>query len=510
MNFSAINTASDKQTNHGAIQTYVVLGGGTAGWISAAILIRSLVNTNVNIHVVESPHAPTVGVGEATIPSIMDMLQYLNIPAQDFINKTNATFKLAIKFTDWYAKGTHYWHPFGYIGNEIDGKPFYQHWLKYQQQGGALSFTDFSPAIALAKQNKFFIPDPKQPTNLSSSSYALHFDAALVAKYLQQYCETRGVKIHKAHVKDVKRDNTGNISQLVFNDDKTLSGDFFIDCSGQQGLLIGKTLRVGYENWQQYLPVDSAAVVQTENSGALPPYTESIAHAHGWRWRIPLQNRTGNGYVYCSDFCDDNAAMRLLESNVLGEKLTDTRCLKFTTGMRDKCWEKNCLAVGLSSGFLEPLESTSIYLIMRAMLNFVQSIPTKEPSPFTVSEYNRLMRHEYHCIRDFIVLHYCATTRKDTPFWQMWQNLSIPDSLQTKIALFKEYGRLYQDKSDLFSQDSWYAVLEGMGVRPKAYDPVVDASVAEKIHSALPSAAEALIDSAGKALGHEEYLKRIR
>lgn len=496
------------------IKSYVIVGGGTAGWISAAVLSRALPNLNCSITLIESPNIPTIGVGEATIPSIIDLLEYLQIPLKDFLIKTNATFKLAIKFEDWYEKGQSYWHPFGTVGGKIDGKAFYQHWLKHHFNGGKYDLTDFSPAIALAKQNKFYIPEPKNPSNLSGTSYALHFDAGLVAKYLEAYCKNKNVTLIKANVDKVNLAQDGRIDSVVLNTlakntKTTIKGDFFIDCSGQRALLINKALRVGLKNWQHFLPVDKAVAMQTEKMEILPPFTVSKAHEHGWRWQIPLQNRTGNGYVYCSDYCSDDEALSLLQNNVKGKAITEPKIINFTTGKRERVWYKNCLAVGLSAGFLEPLESTSIYLIMKSMLNFVQSIPDKNLHEETINEYNRLMDIEYDCIRDFIVLHYCTTKRTDSDFWKMWQHLPIPDSLQTKLALFKEHGRLVNNKLDLFSEYSWYAVLEGMKVRPKAYDPIIDASVFKKIESALHDSANLLNTNASKVLSHNDFIKRL-
>jgi len=491
------------------IKKYVIVGGGTAGWISAAILSRALYNTGCEVVLVESPHTPTVGVGEATIPSIMDLLTYLEVAPEDFIKKTNATFKLGIKFIDWHTKGQHYWHQFGFVGNEIDGKPFYQHWLKHHLNDGSFEFSDFSPAIAMAKQNKFTIPNNNVINNLSSATYALHFDAGLVAQYLSIYCQKHNVQHIKAHINTVNTHETGEIASVVLEDDRIIDGDFFIDCTGQHALLINKTLRVGLENWQHYLPVDRAVVVQTEKLDDLPPYTQSTAHEHGWRWQIPLQNRTGNGYVYCSDYCDDESAKALLEEHLSGEKITDCKVIKFTTGKRDKIWFKNCLAVGLSSGFLEPLESTSIHLIMNTMFNFAQSLPDKRLNPATINEFNRIIDIEYACIRDFIVLHYCTSARTDSAFWQMWKNLEIPESLTNKLALFKAHGRLYKNDLDLFSADSWYAVLAGMKVIPEAYDPLVDASIFDTIEKALPQALSSLNRSVAELPFHEEFIRTL-
>lgn len=504
-----MNQSSNIKNNENKIMKYVIVGGGTAGWMAASILSRSLNNSGCEIELIESPYTPTIGVGEATIPSIMDVLHFLKIPAKDFIAKTNATFKLGIKFVDWHTKGEHYWHQFGLIGSKIDGKEFYQHWLKHNFNGGKLDLTDFSPSIALAKQNKFFIPDPKHPTNLSGSTYALHFDAGLVAEYLREYCKAKNVKVIKAHVNKVNLTEDGRISDLSLDEGENIAGDFFIDCSGQKGLLIKDALRVGFENWQHYMPVNKAVAMQTEKMDNLPPYTESIAHQHGWRWQIPLHNRTGNGYVYCSDYCSDEEAIELLKKNVIGKPITEPKIIEFTTGKREKIWYKNCLAVGLSSGFLEPLESTSIYLIMKVMLNFVQSIPDKNLHQGTITEFNRLMDIEYKCIRDFIVLHYCTSNRKDSDFWNMWQNLPIPKSLETKLDLFKEHGRLYNNKLDLFSEYSWYAVLEGMKVRPKSYDPLIDSSVFSTIEKALAESLKMLDGNASKVLSHNEFLKRL-
>ncbi|MBU2924835.1 tryptophan 7-halogenase [Colwellia sp. 1_MG-2023] len=498
-----------EKTKPDPLKSYVIVGGGTAGWISAAVLSRALTNTKSNITIIESPNVPTIGVGEATIPSIIDLLEYLRIPLKEFILATNATFKLGIKFIDWQKKGHHYWNPFGGIGNKIDGKPFYQHFLKHQFEQNKYNFTDFSPAAALAKENKFYLPNPNVKNNLSSSSYALHFDASLVAKYLTKYCKNKGVNLIKGHVESTELNQKGHIDKLIFNDGEKLTGDFFIDCSGQKALLIHKSLRVGYEDWQHFLPVNKAVTAQTNTELSIPPYTQATAHEHGWRWKIPLQNRIGNGYVYCSDYCSNDEALTLLKKNC-SSFITEPKFLSFTTGKRDKIWHKNCLAVGLSSGFLEPLESTSIYLIMKTMLNFVQNMPNKSFDQPPIDEFNRLIDNEYHTIRDFIVLHYCTSKRTDSAFWQMWHHIDIPKTLQTKIELFKCQGKLYENHYDLFSADSWYCVLEGMGVRPQSYDPLIDASNFKKIEQAFVSSVTELSKSIGKTLSHDEFISKLR
>lgn len=491
-----------------SITNYVVVGGGTAGWISAAILSKALRNQPHKISVVESPDIPTIGVGEATIPSFVDLLEYLQIPLAEFVAKTGATFKLGIKFVDWKQKGHHYWHQFGEVGNKIDGVNFYQHWLKHHSTTQKYEFTDFSPAVALAKQHKFFIPSPEHPTNLSKSTFALHFDASKVAKFLKQYCLSHSVEYVPAKVCDVTKNNDGSICSLVTDEGKELEGDFFFDCSGQRALLIGKALRVGYTNWQHHLPVNSAIAVQSESRGEIPPYTESVALEHGWRWRIPLQERIGNGYVYCSDFCSDENARQTLLANI-ERPTSEPRKITFTTGVRQKIWDKNCVAVGLSSGFLEPLESTSIYLVMRTMLKFVQSLPSAQLFQPTIDEFNRLMVNEYEYIRDFIILHYCVSERQDSDFWRMWRHMELPDSLKYKIELFKCQGRLMDNHYDLFSHESWYAVLEGMGVRPRSYDPAINNSDDMLVAQALDKSFAALQVSASKCLDHKDYLDKL-
>ena len=465
-------------SNHKPIKSYVIVGGGTAGWTAAAVLSRQLnrqlKNNDITITLVESPHVPTIGVGEATIPSFVDLLAFLGISQRDFILKTNATFKLAIKFTDWLEQGHHYWHPFGTVGGKIEGKLFYQHWLKQYFHGNEIDYMDFSPAAVMAKHKKFIIPDPKQHTIVANSTHALHFDAALVADYFKSYAMGNGVEHIRGHVEQITQTQTGAIESVILADEKQIFGDFFIDCSGIKGLLINQTLRVGFIDWQHYLPVNSAVAVQTEKMPDLPPYTESTAHKNGWRWCIPLQNRTGNGFVYSTDFCSDEQAKATLLENVKGELLTEPRTIRFQTGVREKAWAKNCLAIGLSAGFLEPLESTSIYLVMRGMLHFVQMLPDQNIAEVTQHEYNRLMQLEYEHIRDFIVAHYCLSKRDDSAFWRMWQHNNIPNSLKTKLALYQSQGRIMSEEIHLFSDESWYAVLSGMAYFPNSYDPAVD------------------------------------
>jgi tryptophan halogenase len=497
------------QLDHTPIKSYVVVGGGTAGWMTAALLGRVLRKTGASIALVESPEIDTVGVGEATVPSFVDFLKILGISEQDFIRKTNATFKLGIRFTDWKTLNHSYWHPFGNTGARIDGQPFFQHWLKSHFAGNTKAFTDYAPSAAMAKAYKFYLPDPGTPNNLTRMGYALHFDASLVAKYLAGYSQEQGVKRVLGHVEHVRMHDDGSIRSVDMKHGDSIEADFFFDCSGQRALLMQNALQVGYLDWREYLPVNGAAVVQSENTDDFPPYTESIAHEHGWRWRIPLQSRTGNGYVFSDEYCSQEQAAELLLQNIQGEPLGNPRLLRFSTGKREKMWRKNCVAIGLSSGFLEPLESTSIYLIMRAALNFVQLLPNRVHCQATEDEYNRLMDIEYENIRDFIVMHYCTSQRDDSPFWQSWRDRPIPESLKTKLSVYRSQGQLVRNDLDLFASDSWHAVLTGMGVYPRDYSAAVDASEFNKVTKLLNDVEYALNHSVSQLLTHREYLQRF-
>jgi tryptophan 7-halogenase len=497
------------QIDHTPIKSYVIVGGGTAGWMTAALLGRVLRNTRASITLVESPEIDTVGVGEATVPSFVDFLKILGISEQDFVRKTSATFKLGIRFTDWKTLNHSYWHPFGNIGARIDGQPFFQHWLKSHFRGSAREYTDYAPSAAMAQAHRFYIPDPGTPNNLTRMGYALHFDASLVAKYLADYSQEQGVKRVLGHVESVHKHGDGSIKSVDIKHGDNIGADFFFDCSGQRALLMQHALQVRYLDWREYLPVNGAAVVQSGNTDDFPPYTESIAHEHGWRWRIPLQSRTGNGYVFSDEYCSQEQAAELLLQNIQGEPLGKPRFIRFSTGKREKMWRKNCVAIGLSSGFLEPLESTSIYLIMRAALNFVQLLPNRVHCQATEDEYNRLMDIEYENIRDFIVMHYCTSQRDDSPFWQSWRHRPIPESLRTKLSLYKSQGQLVRNDLDLFASDSWHAVLTGMGIYPRDYSAAVDASEFKKVTKLLNDVEYSMNHSVSQLLSHREYLRRF-
>lgn len=492
------------------INTIVIAGGGTSGWIMASSLSRTLRQSDVNIVLVESPDIATIGVGEATIPSFVDFLSFLGVPEKDFLTATKATFKLGIKFIDWKYEGHEYWHQFGGVGMTINAKSFYQHWLKHKFNGGTSHYTDFSPAIAMAKAGKFYIQPDSSKSILSNSEYAYHFDAGEVVNFLSEYSIERGVKHVRDKIVDVKKLEDGSIAGVLLENAELLEGDFFIDCTGQRAILIGDAMGVGYEDWSHYLPVDRAVTVLSELPESIPPYTRSIARPYGWQWCIPLQDRVGNGYVYSSADLPDSDAESFLMNNISGAPINKPRVLRFQTGKRKKMWNKNCLAIGLSSGFLEPLESTSIHLIMKGALSFLQMFPSNSISEATIKEYNRLMDIEYQCIRDFIIIHYSLSDRKDTNFWRKMTEMSLPPSLQTKLELFLSQGRLQRNDLDLFASTSWYAVLEGMEVRPKEYDPLIDLSGFSKVEEILTSYSQSITALIKKLPTHKEYIKKVK
>lgn len=489
-----------------SIENIVIVGGGTAGWTTAACLARVLHKSNAKITLIDSPEVDTIGVGEATIPPLVEFMRFLGINEQEFVKATQATFKLAIKFTNWNTIGEHYWHQFGTVGADVDGKPFYQHWLKSQLNGNSQTYTDYSPAIAMAKENKFIIQPPNAKNILSGATYAWHFDASLVAKYLKNYSAKLGVNHIEGHVECVDKHDNGFIKSVTLKSGQVIDGDFFIDCSGQRAMLIDGAMNVGFENWQHFLPMNKSIPLQTTSVGQRVPYTESTAHEFGWQWNIPLQNRTGNGIVYCDQFGSDQQALDTLLQNIKGEPLNDPRVIGFTTGKREKFWQGNCLALGLSSGFMEPLESTSIHLMMKGAIRFAEMLPDKRCDAATAREYNRLMDIEYHSIRDFIVLHYCTTSRTDSEFWRHCQTMEIPDSLSEKLELFKSQGRLFKNDLDLFTPPSWYAVLAGMGITPSNYDRQVDISDQAQVNNIMASGLNNLSETVAKLPSHDQFI----
>ena len=450
------------------IEHVVIAGGGTAGWMAAAAVAKLLGKT-VRVSLVESEEIGTVGVGEATIPTLLTLHELLKIKEQDFISAVGGTFKLGISFENWHDVGKNYIHSFGFTGKDCWAAGFQHFWLKGKKLGISKEFGEYCNEWLAAKHNRFAVL-PNQNLN-----YAYHFDSARYAKFLRKIAEEYGAQRIEGKIASVEQDpHSGFITGLQLESGQQLVGDFFIDCTGFRGLLIEQTLHAGYDDWQHWLPCDSALAVQTENIAPPIPYTRSIAHEAGWQWRIPLQHRTGNGLVYCSKFWSRDEAEAKLRGNLEGELVTEPRPIKFQTGTRRRHWVKNCVAVGLSSGFMEPLESTSIHLIQRAVVRFMQMFPYDGVRQPDIDEFNNQMMFEIENIRDFIILHYHVTDRTDTPFWRHCRSMEIPDSLKHRIELFKETGRVFKVPTELFGENSWIQVMLGQGLYPEQYHPIVN------------------------------------
>jgi tryptophan halogenase len=450
------------------IKHVVIAGGGTAGWMAAAAVAKLLGKT-VKVSLVESEEIGTVGVGEATIPTLLTLHELLKIKEQDFISAVGGTFKLGISFENWHDVGKDYIHSFGYTGKDCWAAGFQHFWLKGKELGISKDFGEYCNEWAAAKQNRFAVL-PNQNLN-----YAYHFDSSRYAAFLRKIAEEHGAVRIEGKIEAVQQhEQTGFITGLRLESGQQVDGDFFVDCTGFRGLLIEQTLHAGYDDWQHWLPCDSALAVQTENVQPPIPYTRSIAHEAGWQWRIPLQHRTGNGLVYCSKFWSRDEAEAKLRGNLEGELVTDPRPIKFQTGTRRRHWVKNCVAVGLSSGFMEPLESTSIHLIQRSIVRFMQMFPSDGVRQPDIEEFNNQMKFEIENIRDFIILHYHVTNRTDTPFWRHCRTMEIPESLQHRIDLFKETGRVFKVPTELFGENSWTQVMLGQGLSPEQYHPIVN------------------------------------
>jgi tryptophan 7-halogenase len=462
-----------------AIERLVIVGGGTAGWMAAAAMARAF-GQKLSVTVVESDDIGTVGVGEATIPQLHLFNRFLGIDEDGFMRATMGSFKLGIEFVDWYAKGTRYLHAFGGIGKDIGLIPFHHYWVRAHHMGYADHLWDYSPNTEAAKQLRFA---RTQATGaLAGLSWAFHFDAALYAKFLRAYAEERGITRLEGKITHVSQDaETGFISAVTTERGDRVAGDLFIDCSGFRGLLIEQTLQAGYEDWTHLLPCDRAVAVPCKNGGDFTPYTRATARDAGWQWRIPLQHRTGNGYVFCSSFISEDEATATLMANLDGPALAEPRVIRFQTGRRKAFWAKNVVALGLASGFMEPLESTSIHLIQAGIDKLIRLFPRDNIEATAVDEYNRQATAEFTAIRNFLIFHYTATMREDTPFWRHCQAIARPDSLSAKVALFAESGRLHRDQDDLFPDLSWLQVLIGQGVMPRSYHPLADQLKADQL-----------------------------
>lgn len=457
------------------ITRVVIAGGGTAGWMTAAALSRFL-SKDVKISLVESDTIGTVGVGEATIPPLSDFNVLLGIKEYDFLRATGGTFKLGIEFVNWGRIGDSYFHPFSTYGLDMHGIHFHQFWSKQRLTGEPFSLEDYSICALAARSGKFMqarLNDPQSP--LAQIRHAYHVDANRYAAYLRKYAEARGVERIEGRIVDVELGpESGNITALKLDNGVRTEGELYIDCTGFRALLIEGALKVGFDDWSHWLPCDRAVAIPCASKGEAMPYTRSVATPAGWQWRIPLQHRVGNGQVYCSRYMSDDEAVGNLLKVLEGEPLAPPNMLRFQTGRRKKFWAKNCVAIGLSSGFLEPLESTSIHLIQDGIAKLIATFPDKSFNQMEQDTYNGLMSANFDYVRDFLILHYHATSRDDTDFWNYVRTMPIPETLARNIAQFRHKGRFFGHREDLFKISSWVAVMVGQNILPDGYDPVVD------------------------------------
>ena len=484
----------------------VIVGGGTAGWMAAAALARYL-ERGWRITLVESEEIGTVGVGEATIPAIRLFNASLGIDEDEFLRACNGSFKLGIEFEGWRGDGHRYMHAFGAVGRELGLLPFHHYWRRGRALGVAEDLGAYCFNAVAAHEERFGRSLPAG-TSLAAPPYAFHFDAGLYAAFLRRYAETRGVRRIEGKVVDVAKGPAG-IAGVRLESGETVAGELYIDCSGFRGLLIEQALGAGFEDWSHWLPCDRAMAVPCAHGGGFTPYTRASARAAGWQWRIPLQHRIGNGYVYSSAHLSDDEAAATLLANLDGAPAGDPRPLRFKAGRRRSAWIGNCVALGLSAGFMEPLESTSIHLVQSGIVRLLQLLPSQAgPGPAEIAEYNRQTRFEWERIRDFLILHYKATDRPE-PFWREVRDMAIPDSLAERIALFRESGRIYREGDELFTEAGWVQVLIGQGIVPDSWHPLADQLTEEELTGFLAAVKRQIDHHAAAWPLHADIVARI-
>lgn len=492
------------------IKNILVVGGGTAGWMAAAAFAKVL-GKGYAIRLVESEEIGTVGVGEATVPHLSFFNRLLEIDEAEFVRQTHGTFKLGIQFNDWGKPGDSYIHGFGTIGHDVGMQPFHQFWLKARQLGFADDIGTYSLNTLAAPRGRFMTSASDAPANspLASIAYAYHFDAGLYARYLRGYAEKRGVqRIEGKIAQTALRPHDGFVEAVVLESGECLTADLFIDCSGFRGLLIEQALHAGYEDWTHWLPCDRALAVACEKVGPPTPYTRSTARKAGWQWRIPLQHRTGNGYVYSSAHLSDDEAAATLLANLDGKPLGDPRPLRFVTGRRKQAWNRNVVALGLASGFMEPLESTSIYMIQAGIMRLLNLLPRRDVSQVLQDRFNKESTWEAERIRDFLILHYHINQREGDPFWQQCREMAIPDSLRENIALFRDTGSFFRDGNEMFGLVSWVQVMLGQGITPERYHGLVDQMPEQDLRHFMQSVRD-VVESCVEAMPpHEAFIAR--
>ncbi|WP_303831728.1 tryptophan halogenase family protein [Asticcacaulis taihuensis] len=491
------------------IRKIIIAGGGTAGWMSAAALKAGLGET-VDILLIESEDIGTIGVGEATIPTIRLFNEHVGIDEASFIRATEATFKLGIEFQGWGHEGNRYFHPFGDYGGTHEGIAAHQIWRRLNLAGDHTPLEAYSVGTQMAYAGRFFPPNPDPRSPMHDYSYAFHFDAGLYARFLRQHCEQRGVRRLNAKIANVNlRGEDGYIDSLTLDDGRVETADLFIDCTGFRALLLGEALGVPFVDWSHYLPVDRAWAVPTAKaaSPAIMPFTRSTAHEAGWQWRIPLQHRTGNGHVFSSSHISEQAALDTLMQNLDAPPLKDPMLIRFKTGHRQRFWEKNCVAVGLATGFLEPLESTSINFIQNAAIRLLELFPAKEIDPYLRDEYNLRNQASYDYVRDFIIAHYCLNSREGE-LWRHCANMPIPDDLQWKLELYRRRGEVLIRKFDHFHEPSWISIYHGHGLRAAAYDPLADRIPLETLSALMQRRREGIQRVVAQVPFHAEFIAK--
>ena len=495
-----------------AIRKVVIVGGGTAGWMTAAGISRVVGELpGLQIELVESEEIGTVGVGEATIPQICLYNAMLGFDEAEFVRETHATYKLGIEFVDWTRIGHRYVHPFGFYGVDMGGIQFHHHWLKARMLGDRTPLDAYSLSCVAGQAGKFAHPRPDQPNSpLSKIGYAFQFDAALYARYLRKLAERWGVRRTEGRIVDVEKDGeSGHVTAVVLADGRRVEGELFVDCSGFRGLLIEGAMGAGFEDWSSWLPCDRALAVPCESSGDRLPLTRATARSAGWQWRIPLQHRTGNGYVYSSAHVSDDEAAATLLANLDGAPLAEPRPLRFKAGHRREAWKGNVVSLGLAGGFLEPLESTSIHLVQSGIARLMTLWPTRAFDPVEIARFNAETAQEYVDIRDFLILHYKATERDDTPFWNYCRTLTPPEGLAYKLDMFRRNGRIFREHEELFTETSWLSVMAGQGVEPQGYHPVADLLPDAETLDRLRHIREVVAQTAAAMPEHEGFLRRI-